>query len=109
MSRPPNPWLRTTRGWTFTWAHRAGGMEMPSNTEAAARHALSLGEPGEVGLEIDLQPTLDLRLRPGHPDGIVVFHDGHLDGTTEATGLVRDHVYAELGCLNPAHWWRPGT
>jgi glycerophosphoryl diester phosphodiesterase len=67
------------------FAHRGGGKLWPENTLVAFQGAL---EQGYRYIETDIHVTADGEL--------VVFHDSHLDRTTDGHGLVKDHSLAEL-------------
>lgn len=38
---------------------------------------------------------------------LVLFHDGKLDRTTDGTGLLGDHTWAELRQLDAGSWFSP--
>ncbi|MBK5926534.1 glycerophosphodiester phosphodiesterase family protein [Rhodobaculum claviforme] len=70
------------------FAHRAlHGPGRPENGMAAIRAAVA----GGWGIEIDLQTSAD--------GTAMVFHDPTLDRLTGATGPVRAHPAADLGCI----------
>jgi glycerophosphoryl diester phosphodiesterase/membrane-associated phospholipid phosphatase len=74
-------------------AHAGAQAYAPSNTVEAFDLALELGADT---LEMDLQVTAD--------DEVVVIHDGTVDRTTGASGVVRDLTLAELQDLD-AGWY----
>lgn len=66
-------------------AHRGGAWEEPENTRRAFQHSIDLGYSL---LETDVRATKD--------DVAVVFHDAHLDRTTDAQGRIRELTWAEV-------------
>lgn len=70
-------------------AHRGASSVAPENTLPAFELAL---EAGADGIELDLKLTLD--------GIVVVHHDQTLDRTTDGTGLVSDHTWAQLQALD---------
>lgn len=70
-------------------AHRGYSGKYPELTRIAFEEALKLPI---VGIECDVQLTKD--------EQIVVFHDPVLDRTSDHTGRVADHTYAELQKVN---------
>jgi glycerophosphoryl diester phosphodiesterase len=85
--------LRTPGQAGFIAAHR-GGVGAPENTLVAMRQALT-GPAAFV--ETDVQLTSD-----GVP---VLMHDWTLDRTTDGTGPVWAHTFAELGRLDAGSWF----
>ena len=66
-------------------AHRGGALEAAENTRAGFEHAV---RAGYLYIETDVQVTRD---------GVaVLFHDDHLDRTTDAKGSVSSLTWAEL-------------
>ncbi len=84
------------RGIPLSLGHRGASRERPENTLAAFRRAL---EVGADGVEFDVQLTKD--------GEVVVIHDERLDRTTDGTGWVKDHTYAELRDLDAGRWFAP--
>lgn len=80
-----------------TFAHSGGELEAPGSTLFAMDSAT---RAGASGLEMDLHPTVDREL--------VVIHDETLDRTTNGSGYVREHGYAELQDLDAAYHFRAG-
>jgi len=78
-------------------AHRGWSGKAPENTLAAIRLALS--HPRINAIEIDVQLTKD-----GIP---VLFHDFHLDRTTNGTGKVVEQDYEQLLRLDTGSWFHP--
>lgn len=78
------------------FAHRGASARHPENTLAAFRAAIQLGADG---IELDAQLTRDQE--------VVVFHDPSLERTTNGTGLVREHTFAELSLLSAGSWMHP--
>lgn len=74
---------------TLVLGHRGAPLEAPENTFGGFRLAV---EAGADGVELDVQRSAD-----GAP---VVIHDLTLDRTTDGTGEVRAHTWAELSGLN---------
>ncbi len=72
-------------GEPLVGGHRGNPAEFPENTLASFRSAIELGV--DV-IECDVHMSADGEL--------VVIHDHTLDRTTNGTGMVRDHTYAEL-------------
>jgi glycerophosphoryl diester phosphodiesterase len=70
---------------TLILGHRGAPLEAPENTFGGFRLAV---EAGADGVELDVQRSAD-----GAP---VVIHDLTLDRTTDGTGEVRAHTWAEL-------------
>jgi glycerophosphoryl diester phosphodiesterase len=89
-----NPWVRRR---VFSWAHRGGGREGPSNTLWAMRRGL---EAGAHGLELDVHRTAD--------GVLVVAHDDDLKPMTGAAGRIGTSTLEELRRLDAAHNWIPG-
>src|SRR5256885_3658819 len=73
------------RGRTLLGGHRGNPDEYPENTLASFRSAIELGV--DI-IECDVHMSADGQL--------VVIHDHTLDRTTNGTGMVRDHTYAQL-------------
>jgi glycerophosphoryl diester phosphodiesterase len=65
--------------------HRGNPAEHPENTLASFRSAIDIGV--DI-IECDVHMSSDGEL--------IVIHDHTLDRTTDGTGMVRDHTYAEL-------------
>ena len=76
----------------LVFAHRGGMGLWPENTLHGFRQALALGV--DV-LEIDLRRSRDGRL--------VVFHDEHLERTTDGRGALAAHTWEELERLDAGH------
>lgn len=80
----------------LAFAHRGGSALWPENTCEAFRGAIELG----IGhLETDVHLSRDGEL--------VVMHDARLERTTNGSGLVGDHSYAELARLDAGHRFSP--
>lgn len=77
-------------------AHRGGSREVPENTMAAFRHAVSLGMRL---VELDVQMTSDGEL--------VVIHDDTVDRTTNGSGPVGTFTLEELKKLDAGSWFAP--
>jgi glycerophosphoryl diester phosphodiesterase len=80
----------------FIIAHRGDTNIAPENTMAAFRVAIN---NGAEYIEVDIRLTLD-----GVP---VVIHDGSLDRTTNGTGSIKWHTYAEVQNLDAGSWFSP--
>lgn len=78
-------------------AHRGGAAYAPENTMLAFRNAVRLGVDE---LETDVQLTRDGQL--------VLLHDDTLDRTTNCTGALADHSWAEVARCDAGYWWSPG-
>ena len=76
-------------GRTLILGHRGAPLEAPENTFGGFRLAV---EHGADGVELDVQRSAD-----GAP---VVIHDLTLDRTTDGSGEVRAHSWAELSLLH---------
>jgi len=79
------------------FAHRGSRILWPENTMHAFAGAVE--DLGYHYLEIDVRLTAD-----GVP---VVFHDATVDRTTNGTGKVADHTFAELAELDAAYHFDP--
>ncbi len=77
-------------------AHRGYSSKAPENTMAAFELAL---QKGSHGLELDVHLSKDRE--------VVVIHDHVLDRTTNGTGLVEEHTFAELRQLDAGAWFAP--
>jgi len=77
-------------------AHRGYSDLAPENTLAAFDLAVERGFPH---IELDVQLTRD-----GVP---VIIHDPLLDRTTNGSGHVRDHTFAEVRALSAGTWFQP--
>lgn len=87
---------RNLQGIPLILAHRGASRECPENTLVAFRTAL---ERGADGIECDVQLTKDGEL--------VVIHDERINRTTDGTGWVKDHTFAELRALDAGGWFAP--
>lgn len=76
-------------------AHRGWSGVAPENTLASIRMALE--HPNIDGIEFDVQLTKD--------QIPVVIHDYSLGRTTNGTGWVKDHTFAELRSLDAGGWF----
>ncbi len=74
--------------------HRGASAHAPENTLAALELALQMGASMA---EVDLQQTAD--------DHLVLFHDDHLDRTSNGTGPLWKHTLAELKSLDVGGWF----
>jgi glycerophosphoryl diester phosphodiesterase len=77
-------------------SHRGANREAPENTLPAFRRSLALGVDG---FENDVHLTKDGRL--------VVCHDDTIDRTSNGTGLIADHTFAQLRSLDFGGWFAP--
>ena len=75
-------------------AHRGYSGMYPENTMLAFRKA---AEAGADGIELDVHATKD--------GVLVVHHDETLDRTTDGSGRICDHSYAEVRSVNAAKLW----
>ncbi|HVM13938.1 MAG TPA: glycerophosphodiester phosphodiesterase [Egibacteraceae bacterium] len=89
-----NPW-RDRRVLAF--GHRGSARLWPENTLYAFRRAVAAGAPA---LEMDLRLTAD--------GEIIVCHDATVDRTTDGSGPVAGHTFAELQELDAAYRFVPG-
>ena len=71
--------------------HRGARRIRPENTMTAFNYAIDLGVDM---VETDIRQTKDGQL--------VLMHDARVDRTTDGSGLVRDHTFAEFRRLNAA-------
>jgi glycerophosphoryl diester phosphodiesterase len=78
------------------FAHRGACSHAPENTLAAFHLAI---DQKARAIELDVQLTKDQE--------VVVFHDVHLDRTTDGTGRVKDHLLADLKQLNAGISFNP--
>jgi glycerophosphoryl diester phosphodiesterase len=77
------------------YAHRGARAYAPENTLLAFAIAFDLGADA---VECDVQRSRD--------GGLVIFHDGLVDRTTDGTGPVADMTLAELRSLDAGHYRR---
>ena len=77
-------------------AHRGSRVLWPENTLTAFQGAVDLGYRY---IETDLHVSAD--------GVVVVFHDDHLDGLTDGTGMVWDREWPDLARLDAAHHFAP--
>jgi len=77
-------------------AHRGASGHAPEHTRSAFELALELG--AEM-IELDVQLSAD--------DALVVFHDAHVERTTNGTGLVRELTLEQLRSLDAGSWFHP--
>jgi len=77
-------------------AHRGGGKLRPEETLPAFENAAALG--ADV-LELDVHSTLD--------GEVVCIHDDTVDRTTDGSGAVHDHTFAELEKLDAGYHFSP--
>jgi glycerophosphoryl diester phosphodiesterase len=77
-------------------AHRGGSLEAPENTLAAFRHAILVGAKS---VELDVQLSSDGEM--------VVIHDDTLDRTTDGSGAVGSHTFAQLRQLDAGSHFSP--
>ncbi len=77
-------------------AHRGDSSAAPENTLPAFQRAFTAGADG---VELDVRLTRDNRL--------VVFHDRHLDRTSNGSGLVSRLALAEVRSLDVGSWFGP--
>ena len=71
--------------------HRGARKVRPENTVSAFRYAMDLGVDM---VETDIRQTKD--------GCLVLMHDERVDRTTDGSGRVREHTYAEFRRLNAA-------
>ncbi|WP_420583566.1 glycerophosphodiester phosphodiesterase family protein [Ruegeria sp.] len=76
--------------------HRGANKIAPENTLSAAHACFAAGFSH---VEIDVHVTAD--------DQLVVLHDPTLDRTTNGTGPVCDHTFAQVQALNAGQWFAP--
>ncbi|WP_424830549.1 glycerophosphodiester phosphodiesterase family protein [Ruegeria sp.] len=76
--------------------HRGANKIAPENTLSAAHACFAAGFSH---VEIDVHVTAD--------NNLVVLHDPTLDRTTNGTGPVCEHSFAELQLLNAGAWFSP--
>lgn len=81
----------------FVSGHRGGSAYAPEDTMTSYRNAARLGIDD---LETDTQLTADGEL--------VLIHDATLDRTTNCSGNVIDHSYAEIAACDAGYWWTYG-
>lgn len=84
----------STRKTPLVIAHRGASGTAPENTMAAFRQAVEMGADM---IELDVQRTKDGQ--------VVVIHDATLERTTNGTGQVREHTYAEIEKLDAGSWF----
>lgn len=84
----------STRKTPLVIAHRGASGTAPENTMAAFRQAVEMGADM---IELDVQRTKDGQ--------VVVIHDATLKRTTNGTGEVREHTYAEIEQLDAGSWF----
>jgi glycerophosphoryl diester phosphodiesterase len=77
-------------------AHRGASGYAPENTFTAFELARTMGAGG---IETDIQLTAD--------GVLVLFHDRTIDRTTNGTGAVEAHTWAELSALDAGSWLDP--
>jgi glycerophosphoryl diester phosphodiesterase len=87
MQRPNRPLI---------FAHRGACRVAPENTLPAFQAAVNLGADG---VELDVQYSSDGKL--------VIFHNPRLDETTNGTGRVTAHTFAELRALDAGGKFAP--
>ncbi|MCX6141537.1 MAG: glycerophosphodiester phosphodiesterase family protein [Candidatus Kapabacteria bacterium] len=75
-------------------AHRGASGIAPENTLASIQAAL---DSGAMMVELDVQVTRD--------NALVVFHDDHLDRTTDGKGLICDRTLDEVKSLDAGSWF----
>ena len=78
------------------FAHRGASSHAPENTLAAFQLAI---DQGAEAIELDVQLTRDQE--------VVVFHDVHLDRTTNGSGKVKDLTLSELKSYNAGIAFNP--
>ncbi len=76
------------------FAHRGGGAEWPENTLEAFAGCQALGD---FVIETDARVTSDQH--------VVLFHDAHLERTTNGFGPLASRSLAQLHSLDAAYWW----
>lgn len=74
------------------FAHRGGSLESPENTLEAFRHGIAAGADH---LELDVHASSD--------GTIMVFHDPTLERTTNGSGELRHHTFAQLRELDAGY------
>jgi glycerophosphoryl diester phosphodiesterase len=88
-SAPPSPLRRSVTGRVLIVAHRGLSAEEPENTMRSFRRA------AEVGCDL-----IELDVHLSHDDIPVVIHDETLERTTNGSGRVADHTWAQLQALD---------
>ena len=83
-------------GSTINCAHRGASGHAPENTIAAVEKAIA---QGAAMAEIDIQQTAD--------DRFAVFHDDHLERTSNGVGPLWEKTLAELQTLDAGSWFGP--
>ncbi|MCK4578779.1 MAG: hypothetical protein KAU50_08305 [Candidatus Marinimicrobia bacterium] len=86
------PWFEPEQLLLF--AHRGVPSRAPENTIPAFEEAI---RSGVDGIELDVMETADGQL--------VVRHDWDLERTTDGTGYVWEHSYADIRQFNASHSW----
>ena len=77
-------------------SHRGDNRNYPENTMLAFESSLQLGVDY---IEVDIRTTSD--------GFLVVIHDDTVDRTTNGTGRVRQHTFAEIRALDAGGWFAP--
>ena len=75
-------------------AHRGASAQTPENTMAAFQRA---AHQGAAWIECDVQCSSD--------NVPVIIHDDNLDRTTNGSGLVSEHSWAQLQALDAGSWF----
>lgn len=93
----PRPGAAYLAGAPLLIAHRGGSALAPENTLTAFRQAVEWWRADL--LELDVHPTRD--------GEVVVIHDGMLERTTDARGLVARHTLAQIRNCDAGHRFTP--
>ena len=78
------------------FAHRGASSHAPENTLSSFQLAL---DQGSKAIEFDVRLTKDRE--------VVVFHDAHLNRTTDGTGRIKDKTLSEIRNLNAGITFSP--
>ncbi len=87
---------RATSGKVSIIGHRGAPDCAPENTLASFKEALAQG--ADI-VELDVQLAAD--------EHVVVFHDEHLERTSDGHGALAEHSLAELQSLDAGSWFAP--
>ncbi len=87
---------RPEQGRPLVFAHRGASKVAPENTLPAFEAAIRMGADG---VELDVQYSSD--------GALVIFHNPHLDATTDGKGRVTAHTLDELRALDAGSWFDP--
>ena len=96
VSGPETGTVAGRRRSPFISAHRGGSAYAPEDTLTAHKNAQRLQVDD---FETDTQFTSN--------GVLVIIHDATLDRTTNCTGNVKDHTFAEVRACDAGYWWAP--